>query len=795
MFTSTSGHFLSPLSEKIPIEIREVIIKNVHDPKEYSNNHTIYIKNKEGISEAYKIITKYLGFGIIQCLVIHKITLSNDFEGESVAAGSVYSCSISDERIPTQAKLKFNYNMEPSISFDVVADRIPCKITIKPGDDTNLSLGRQSLEIEKIISIQESIMRQGLKNKPSLSLFYRLLNEIHTRGGFTAVAIYMIDDNEISTVYSYIENPKFNEIFLQDVKKISKNNFKKSDFVDGTFIRYSMFNQRVGIHSIDVEKTKYVCFLAAPADSHIIRGIELNLHAVVTMLIVYNHTKICRKELSADLQHFIYIMKSAGNIAYFEDIDGKILSKTGTMFNKEFETKIFDEMQKKLELCVDIAMNETLCIIMPIWNTPSDRKIISILRRLSHDNLLNKDVFTTVIQDITDIYSKSVFDNMPILESVLGGVMMHFSRVLGDDFSIENRTTVKSFLHELPPENFSSFTYSLENKILQEFKKERNPMFRIFRKNFIPLTCSSVPIGEKGDFFFYPQPGLEKSIPLLITSFIGKRKEENYKEVRFCMMDLIRDSFLDVKIPSTSISNISWEIPPSLNDCPKIINHIKSMAGVFYEKDIPNFFKSVTESFQYGKSTILVKLHEDFCIRDFLVTVQYSVAVLTIVFISFEEENSLSLISSMTKTALDPINPTGHIFPWIYNYGDSGDCIYQSKPGGLKPSRFSDTSFVHVVCRDHKILLRNQLDSGNCDCIIILSYDHPAWYYVKGRRVGDEMHGMCFMIPSEYLFYGNSKDPIKGIVNTLKKLHERIDFDFLSVKEEIQSILVNYYIE
>ena len=267
--------------------------------------------------------------------------------------------------------------------------------------------------------------------------------------------------------------------------------------------------------------------------------------------------------------------------------------------------------------------------------------------------------------------------------------------------------------------------------------------------------------------------------------------DDDYEDIRVSIMDIVRDTFFDIRIPSTEKPRVVWDMPHELSDSPKVLNHLLSLTGMVYGRDYTKFLNCVKDSFVYGISNTILLLHDLTSIRPFLVSVERVSTVLTVVFESLEREFITSHTQNIVMNAMDTINPSRHIYAWRHVFKETDDGIHSSVPSGFHPAVFTDTSFRLVVLPHQRIHLMNQMQSGNVDTVVILNFDKPKWYYLKGVMPEQgEIHGISICAPPGsipmYLSPQERISSAKRLRLAFKKLKKIIKFDSSELKQAME---------
>lgn len=739
IFCSTSGHILTPVPSYLPKTIINILSYNCRHSEEHQSAHNVFM---EEITTLYKIIFEPIGSNIIMITIFHLYCEPRTFDCQTQEEGTRLNDYITDKRVPVTATLKFNSDRSASASYNFKIDRQDCTITMKSENRNIFALGRQGLEIERIISIQEICLYNGLKAKPDASNFISSISSFYTRLNYKAIIIDILENGHLRTIAHFCNDKRLDEEYSKTLKR-----FKNNEIKDGDLLRWNAGEFRIGVHSITVETTRYICLIAVEASSSILRSIEYNSHAILTMLIAHNHSTFISRGQNEDVDAVLTSFLNL-NIAYFEVIEGKIDWVKGTLFNEPVTKESIYLIYKRLE---PHLVDKKLCIkfVCPIWLSHSDRRFIAVNAMNLFDVKRNVNVLTCMMRDVTYIYKPNLYEDDKLMTSMMGAVMLNLQRVKGKDKTLDFRLIMQRFFGELPPEDFSMMTKVLTTKELNSFSVEPKPILRFVKKSGIPMLGASVPAGNNGDFFIYPTYGFSKASPELIDNLYCHPKDDPTKTTGFTLIDIARDTYTEFRILMKTQPFTDWTPPQELLYAPKCRRHLEVLAGSLYRKHARDFMNAVTEALKTGHATIIAYYYEVPLIKPLLVDIMFVNGILSVSGTSLMEENYIAQKSSMYKHALDGVNPTGHIIPWTYNVNETGDGIYTKSPGGVEITRFSLTSLQHVIVPEHRMKLEAQIATGVVHMPYIIKFDEPKWFICRGLLTEKEtFHGILFLVPS-----------------------------------------------
>ncbi|EAY07662.1 hypothetical protein TVAG_273460 [Trichomonas vaginalis G3] len=787
-FINSKGFFLTPFDYSIPKDVRYKIFKIGQKEANKNKSHDIYVKNRNGMTEFYKIVLKNIGSGITQCNVFHVITHCLDSPYHVTVPGSIYFLTYDNIRKSLVADVELDKDLNPSVSFNMVIDRHPCHLTIRPGSDKQIAFGRQSMEIGRFMGIHYEIFKNGVTSKPNFSKYVEILRESYQRLNYSAIGVYIVQNNETVPVCL------FSQDWLRPELDILISKLDKSQVINGVTARTSLSQVRITMHTIVVEETTYLMVFAADISSSILRSIIELIQTITSLITIHHHTQICTRELSTDFTHISHVVDTSKKLCIFETIDDELIWSQGYLYDRKFNKEMFNAIKTRTFEALQMKVGECKSIVVPMWESSNDRRFINICARKSYSNIHNCEVVTFIALDVSNEYNSGIFDNFKLMNGIIFGVLHDMSRVRGDDFTIETSPPIKRYLGEIPSSDFSVITNLTESKQLNSFIERKQSEVRIIKSNGLPFIVETVPLGNNGDFAFYPAKPLMKAIPQFLNMFFSVQNEKISRKIRLSFFDISRDEFLDIEMLSYPAPDVEWESPEELNDSPSIRKHILNISGTFYGHKCITFLQCVNDCFKFGKSSSVVYVHDDSSVKPFLVQCQYSHGILTIVLFSIEEENNVLVHAMQVMNVLDGVNCTGHIFMYRFVPHITADGIFVSPPSGMYPILFSESSFRHIYMPHQANILSQQIQTGRVEMALLLKYDIPRWYIDIGVCIGEEFKGMCFRVPPNAISEGklNRSKVLKSannLINSFYHLNEAIsDCDISEALECLNEI-------
>lgn len=899
VFISRSHRYLTQFPKKLPQKVKNYI--DNMKLKEFISNKII-IEHTYAKSEYYDIIVNKLPFDIYQVTIFHSIKRASDWDSSVIVGDIVYSTSGDDERKYSSAKIKFSSESQPTSTVHFITESFPCQLSISQKDFTTFPCGRQSVEIQKVLEIQEEIYKTAITSKPSLSNFINVCESCFKRLDYDGLALYILDGNNIRTVCKFTVSEKVSKRFefLKNEHLSNKNEHKN----EVTRIDYD--NHRYGIHKVHIDSSVYFFMMAIRAESNILRNFEFFLHAIITMLLIHNHTHIIKRELSVEYESIKNTwIGSYYYYAVFETVNGKLTWKSES--KKKTKVSFNDQFERVKEYTKDFKPG-IYTFILHMWDEKCNKVIYLVNANIKTDEV--DVVMTCTIRDVSNLYGNDIYNKPKFPSSLLNAVMNNLMRVNGTDFSIEIPQKMKVFINNYHTNNFSILTKITESSKLHAFTKEMIHVAKLITKEGKSISSSTIPINNAtNDFFFYPDIPLYKlmhvGVEVIFGPIMSKRRDsvtkslepsasqeiitttqntnsyddtkfiqsynpklslvsfsndaltqsyssfqdmfhestplrppkiprrfannkndlksqsqnikisnsflnfsnadEQYKlppiynaeseDIRICFIDLLKDSFHDIKIPSKAIPKIDWKVPSILKGNPKSLKHIESIAGMMYRKDIPHYLNSISKALSLGVSNIVVRIHEGTCIKPYLLSVEYISTVLTITFMSLDIEYMVSTHTHIVMMAMDTINPSGHIFAWRHIHSELKDGIHHNAPSGFHPAIFNNNSFKLISLDQHRLHLQTQMKAGIVDVAAIINFNMPKWYYIKGKTVGDEVRGISISVPPGCIpMLLNSKERqqfANNLMEAFKKLKLSIDLDLTQLKDALTDVHIS----
>lgn len=784
VFISTSGFFLTPLNPNIPKKVKDAIIKMCGNYDEFSTAHDIYLQCSDGLSDYYKILMRPVGFGIIQCSAFHVVSLAMDVPSKMMTPGTIYSILNDDRRYKIEAEVQYSENLEPSASFRFKVDRQPCIVTIRQHDKNKLTLGRQSMEISRFLGIHYELYKKAIAAKPSFSFFIAWMKESYMRLNYKALAVYIVE-NEIAKPVVFYCSPELKDDVEKAVARVAKGEIEVTDDMNR-----DMGTVRIGMHMLTMEDTKYLMLIASDISGAILRSLFVVIHSIVSLIIIHNHTHLCGRELSIDYDHVEHVCNAGRRMAVFETINGELTWSNGYLYGRKFDKNMFEMIKLRLFSALELEVNESKSIISPMWESPSDHRMIAVVARKNIDKLRKVPIITYIVTDVTDPYSSGIFDNSSLLTSSLGGVMYKMSRVVNN--IIEVPSTIKSYFGEIPSSSFTALTYTTDKILYEKIQKIPKMNLTMIKSNGSPMLASSVPIGESGEFIFYPERSLMKALPKIIGSCFTK--DDAKKSItRLTFFDISRDTYQETRNYSYPPLSFFWKFPEELSDCPKIRRHLANMSGIFIKREV--FLKCINDAIKTGRSNALTLIYEENRGSQYLIHCQFQRSVLAVVMIPLNEENMITGRAIMVMHAMDGVNSTGHIFVYRFQKNMTDDGVFTSPPCGLYPINFSINSFRHVMLPAHINEITRQIETGKVEMAILLKYDIPRWYIDLGQIIeGGEFRGVCIQAPLN-AFTERNLNP-KKIVQSTNNLYTCFegfknyfkDIDISEFEEAVQNV-------
>lgn len=727
-FISKSCHILTQYPSNLPNQVQLILKKIRNRYNMIDTEEEIFVSQNSGIIESYKIRSCEFSESIYMISIFHIFSAHKTFECETLATGSIYRNDY-EEKQQITASLKFDSNSIPSATFILISNRQYCNIKILPAENSILPLGRQSLEIDRVMFLQKSLLHKYLKMKPSRKGFLLAVKEAYDRMDYSCVALFM--DNE--TLCNYCDDQVLKE-FVNDL------HVKFINIVQNEVERLNFQAYRLAYHTITVEGTRYMMVIAALAKVNILRSVEYFFHAVLSLLIVRNHTKLCVQEFQDQFIHLekifnsgevVYIEKNFESIRFFGHIFGQKITKS-------MSEKLFAHVEKYVQ---DTKMGEVIKQVVPYWRNFKCH-YLSVTGYSALSKYRKIPVATLIIRDVTNMFKHKRYD------AVLFAAMMNLQRVDGKTLHLESPKFASRLFNEIPHESFSALTRISDMKTIHNFTTKPVDLFRLIKEDSSSIMASSVPTSGN-DFFIFPLKNIYKTLECHKISSMSKTSFVD--DSRLSILDLGSDSYIDFRIPTAKIFVKEFNDRKELKHSPICRKHLESIAGRIFAKSLDTFIKAVNDCFNFGHSSEIVQIQEIDKIRSFLVTMNHKDSVLAVHFISIEEEASIATETNVVQTAMDAFG-TGRIMPYKYEYKFTPDRDYTNAPSGfLNPMLLSETSFKNIYLPEHRRQMRQQIDAGRVDMVFIVKYEKLHWYYSRGSMYKDDLRGVCINIPGHLL--------------------------------------------
>lgn len=542
-YMTKQGHVLTPLSRKLPKSVKR-FVKNIKEfPKSEGTIHEIYTNDNQ---EIYQIILQNVSDNIVQCSILRSSIERNDIDCEMRDDGVVYTIDDTDERYMTDAKLTFKSDGPHSITVDLNIEQKPVSIKIDPKDIFDISLGRQSNEISKFIEIQLSLFRQGIASKPNRSNFINFLQTAKSKLDYKGLALFIMEGPNKATIIKFCDNNEIKERVTQFEQDFYDEKIQTDDVS-----KFNIGAYRYGVHTISIQRSRYLIVLVIDSKTNIMRSLEFNFHAILSMLVTYNHNKLNKyisegHNLRAERIWF-------KNITVAEYEEDKYSWSVGNLYGTPITKEEADEIYMRTGEAMKDMESPYKAFVVPMWETPSSRRILEIASKYTVCKISNKKVVTFIARDVTDIYGDGIYNNSQLQTRVLGAVMLHATRVSGKDLNLEVRNTSKSFLGEIPAASFSSLTFITDSKILKEFSTKIHKTIRLIKKRGDSVVASTIPLGEDGDFLILPQKTYGKAL----TNIKMYKQNANNNE-KISLRSMSRRKYSDVKSDDETNKHFSW---------------------------------------------------------------------------------------------------------------------------------------------------------------------------------------------------------------------------------------------
>ena len=223
------------------------------------------------------------------------------------------------------------------------------------------------------------------------------------------------DQEEIRILAKFIDSP----ILEKELQRVI-NNFSLEHFIDGETMKWTIDKYRIGMHCITVENSKYLFFISADGSSNIIRSIELNFHAVLTMLVTHNHAHLISRGSYEDLD----VLKNVWgkqNFVVFECVNKKFDWLIGNLYGKPVDEDMINCIYSRIIEPLDDELNKVVSFMVPIWRKPGERNVLLVNGINTFDSIRNVKVLTCTLRDVTNYYNTS---NEQTLSSTLGAIML-----------------------------------------------------------------------------------------------------------------------------------------------------------------------------------------------------------------------------------------------------------------------------------------------------------------------------------------------------------------------------------
>ncbi|EAX84892.1 hypothetical protein TVAG_366810 [Trichomonas vaginalis G3] len=300
------------------------------------------------------------------------------------------------------------------------------------------------------------------------------------------------------------------------------------------------------------------------------RSVEVLFHAVMSVLITHNHSKLIHVKSTIEYEDIMYVQNRSANLATIERNSQGNIKIYGNLFgnrcSNEVEKDLFELIDKYQ---INKNINEISEFILPFWISNYECHFLLIIGRYVLSKITGRTIYIGFISDVSDILN---YDKELLIQH-LSASMMNFQRVQGIDYHLELREFSIRIFHELPPNSFITLTKISDMKKIEVFSKESQYLVRLIKEDSSPVLAQTVPIGDSGDFFFYPIKHLSKTLEYhKITSFSDCNVDKN--EVRVSFMNLITDAFLDFGIQSSDKPKKEFHFPPELSHCKRCSNHL-----------------------------------------------------------------------------------------------------------------------------------------------------------------------------------------------------------------------------
>ena len=703
----------------------------------------------------YKLIINEVATNIYQITILYVQLINDPLDFKATVPGSILKINGSDAAIPVKADLIFRKKQHPVAQFNITVDKQPVTVKLTVGDKNTLPFGRQSMQIYRFNNAHSTLFRTGIKIKASHVSFVQLMKTIYERLDYNALCVYASDGSDVEPIVRFAipELTEYIDSLIEDyAHSITENENKGKSFTHDKY--------RVEITTITIECTVYLVIFAFDASSCIIRSSEATFNAIMSMLISYHHRKLERKADVSSLGRVSTLWSKSQVFALVECIGtpSNFFGSTGTIFGKRIDQKAIDYMLShtihRLSWKNIAGKNDFFTQIVSAAWIDERRVWISLTGMRFADKFRGEQVYTYLVQDITKMFGSGIIDSPEHLESLLAATWIGFRRVSTKDMRIHFRQSVaRDLFGEIPSPSFSTLTRQVEKNVLDRYIKTRVYLSHIFSKDGRPVIIGSIP-NKHNSFYFFKDKALIETLPLCIKEQLEPITDEQNQDTRVILIDIDRQTSFELKMPEyhshLGVSFKAWSLPQKLVNKAIVVNKLRQIATMMYQKDQEEFLFKVSDAFQYGQASFLTRVKIPSFFNLYICNIQLSGNILSIVFISIMETNRNCSWAAQLSHSMDVLSPTAHIFTWVFEDSESPDCIFSTQPSGQVPARINWTTVKRNVLPCYRPQLSDQLKAKKVDIALQIKFEETRWYILRGKETKKgSIIGIGLQIPND----------------------------------------------